>query len=55
MKQTIASVFFNIQAPTLENNVFKLVLNFEFNFVKIGRLCHIAAIGTIGKLVGKIV
>jgi len=28
-------------------------LNFELNFIKIGRLYHIAAIGTIGKLVGK--
>jgi len=28
-------------------------LNFEFNFIKIGRLYHIAVIGTIGKLVGK--
>jgi len=31
----------------------KLVLSFELNFIKIGRLYHIAAIGTIGKLVGK--
>jgi len=29
------------------------ILNTEFNFIKIGRLYHIAAIGTIGKLVGK--
>jgi len=28
-------------------------LNFELNFIKIGRLYHIAAIGTIEKLVGK--
>jgi len=28
-------------------------MNFEFNFIKIGRLYHIAAIETIGKLVGK--
>jgi len=34
-------------------DIILLVLNFEFNFVTIGRLYHIAAIGTIGKLVGK--
>jgi len=28
-------------------------LNFEFNFIKIGRLYNKAAIGTIEKLVGK--
>jgi len=27
-------------------------LNFEFSFIKIGRLYHIAAIVTIGNLVG---
>jgi len=28
-------------------------LNFELNFIEIGRLYHIAAIGTIVELVGK--
>jgi len=28
-------------------------LNFELNLIEIGRLYHIAAIGTIGKLVEK--
>jgi len=28
-------------------------MDFEFNFIKIGRLYNIAAIGTVGKLVGK--
>jgi len=28
-------------------------LNFELNFIKIGQLYHIGAIGTFGKLVGK--
>jgi len=28
-------------------------LNFELNFIEIGRLYHTAAIGTIGKLVEK--
>jgi len=53
MKHIIASVVFDIQPPTLVNKIFKLVLSFEFNFIKIGRLYHIAAIGTTEKLVGK--
>jgi len=31
-------MFFNIQTQTLGNNIFLLVLNFEFIFIKIGQL-----------------
>jgi len=53
MKLVIASVLFNIKPPTLGYNIFYLVLNFEFNFKKIGRLYYIAAIGTLRKLLEK--
>jgi len=49
MKQIKASVFFDIYPPTLGNNIFLLVLSFVFNFIKIGRLYYIAAIGAIAK------
>jgi len=34
-------------------NIYSPTLACEFSFIKIGRLYHKAAIGTIGKLVGK--
>jgi len=46
-------VFFNIKPPTLGNTILLLVLNFEINLIIIGRLCQLAAVGTIGKWGGK--